>query len=170
MRWLIDGYNVIRRDPELAGIDRRSLEEGRDALLRLLARVAGDSPDEFVVVFDGVRSTAVSPSAGRVRVVFSRPPEKADDVLVRLARQGGAGVTVVTSDRMVQTATQRAHAAVVGAEAFLDRVTAPGAGAEEDRDDDTHDRREPKKGNPRRRSREERRSQRALDRLRTRRQ
>ena len=167
MRWLIDGYNVIRRDPELAGIDRRSLEEGRDALLRLLARVAHVSPDEFVVVFDGVRSAAVSPSAGRVRVIFSRPPEKADDVLVRLARQGGAGATVVTSDRMVQTATHRAHAAVVGAEAFLDRVAAPRAG-DEYGDDDTLDRREPKKGNPRRRSREERRSQRALDRLRTR--
>ena len=120
MRWLIDGYNVIRRDAELAGIDRRSLEEGRDALLRLLAR------------------------------------------------QGGAGTTVVTSDRSVQAAANRVHAAVVGAEAFLDRVAAPEAAAAED-DDDTPDRPEPKKGNPRRRSREERRSQRALDRLRPRR-
>jgi len=168
VRWLIDGYNVIRRDAELAGIDRRSLEEGRDALLRLLARVARDSPDEFVVVFDGVRSTAVSPNAGRVQVVFSRSPEKADDVLVRLARQGGAGATVVTSDRSVQAAANRVHAAVVGAEAFLDRVSAPPADAE-DRDDDTPDRPKPKKGNPRRRSREDRRSQSALDRLRTRR-
>jgi predicted RNA-binding protein with PIN domain len=164
VRWFIDGYNVIRRDPELAGLDQRSLSDGREALLRLLARVARDSGDDFVVVFDGARGGHPPMPAGRVRVIFSRPPEKADDVLVRLARAGGDGATVVSSDRAVQDASRRAHAAAVGADEFLAHALA--GAAPPDRDDAEDEPRRPKTGNPRRLKRAERRSRRALDRLR----
>jgi predicted RNA-binding protein with PIN domain len=164
MLWLIDGYNVIRQDPELAGVERQSLRDGRDALLRLLAPLARGSADEFVVVFDGARVAGAAAAGGRVRVLFSRPPETADDLLVRKARETGPGATVVTSDRRIQDAARRLRAAVVSAEAFLDRLAAPGAGpiAAEETDEQ---RRGPKRGNPRRRSRAERRSRRALGRL-----
>ncbi len=164
MRWLIDGYNVIRRDPELAGLDQRNLADGREGLLRLLARVARDSGDEFVVVFDGARGAHSPVPAARVRVVFSRPPEKADDVLVRLARAEGDGATVVTSDRTVQDASRRAHAAAVGADEFLAHALAGGAPPDGNDADDAP--RRPKTGNPRRPKRAERRARRALDRLR----
>jgi hypothetical protein len=59
-----------------------------------------------------------------VEVSFSRPPEKADDVLVRLARQLGAGSAVVTSDRAVRDAADRAGCAVIGAEQFLEALSA----------------------------------------------
>lgn len=165
MLWLIDGYNVIRRDPELAGIDKRSLEAGREALLRLIARVARDSPDEFVVVFDGIKAGAGSAGDRRVRVVFSKPPEKADDVLIRLARQTGAGAIVVSSDRTVQDAARRARAAAVSADAFLERMSGDGA-EDADGGDEEPDHPEPKKGNPRRLSRANRQARRALGRLR----
>src|SRR5262249_46397603 len=38
MRWLIDGYNVVRRDPELQAREAESLEAGRRAVPPLLAR------------------------------------------------------------------------------------------------------------------------------------
>src|SRR5438445_657064 len=53
MRWLIDGYNVIRRDPDLRAHEAESLEAGRTALLRLVARIARAGGDRFTVVFDG---------------------------------------------------------------------------------------------------------------------
>jgi hypothetical protein len=53
MRWLIDGYNLIRRDPDLRDREIESLEAGRRALLHLLARAYRDPRDEFTVVFDG---------------------------------------------------------------------------------------------------------------------
>jgi len=174
VRWLIDGYNVIRRDPELSGLDRRNLEEGRHALLRMLARVARVSRDDFVVVFDGVRRSAGSPPALRVRTLFSRPPEKADDVLIRLAREGGPGVAVVTSDRAVQEAARRARTAVVGADAFLERISVIGSAERRSVEPQWSDRTEPdepvaprgpKKGNPRRLPRRERQARKALDRL-----
>ena len=165
MVWLLDGYNVIRRDPELSALDRGSLEEGRQALLRLVAHAAGGSADDFIVVFDGVRATTAPPGGRRVRVIFSRPPDKADDVLARLARQHGPGATVVTSDRTVQDAARRGRAAAVSAESFLARLTEPPP----DRDEaDDEPRPAPKRGNPRRLSRAERQARRALGRLRPR--
>src|SRR5215470_10216179 len=56
MRWLVDGYNVIRRAPKLASRERESLEAGRRALCALLADVARYSPDTFTVVFDGAET------------------------------------------------------------------------------------------------------------------
>jgi predicted RNA-binding protein with PIN domain len=172
VRWLIDGYNVIRRDPELSSLDRRSLEEGRHALLSMLARVARVTRDDFVVVFDGIRGGAGPPSALRVRELFSRPPDKADDVLIRLARAGGAAVAVVTSDRAVQEAARRARTAVVSADAFLDRIGAVASGRGpanpedgEPEPDEPAPSRRPKKGNPRRLPRHERQTRKALDRL-----
>jgi predicted RNA-binding protein with PIN domain len=165
MLWLIDGYNVIRRDADLSTLERRSLEDGRAALLGLVARAAAASADDFVVVFDGVRATAAPASARRVRVVFSRPPDKADDVLVRLARQRGPGATVVTSDRTVQDAARRGRAAAVSAERFLARLTESPPAESEPEDEP---RPGPKRGNPRRLSRAERQSRRALGRLRPR--
>ncbi|HSE94026.1 MAG TPA: NYN domain-containing protein, partial [Methylomirabilota bacterium] len=104
MRWLVDGYNVIRRDPDLRGAEAAGLEAGRAALLRAIAPVARRSADRFTVVFDGAPSRAPSPAPGRLEVVFSRPPQKADDVLGRMAREAGAGTVVVSDDRAVADA------------------------------------------------------------------
>jgi predicted RNA-binding protein with PIN domain len=83
MRWLVDGYNVIRRDPELQAREAESLEAGRRALLNLIARARRAMQDEFTVVFDGARISGAAPTAGRIRVVFSRPPLTADDEIMR---------------------------------------------------------------------------------------
>src|SRR2546427_2346657 len=91
MRWLIDGYNVIRRDPDLRAHEAESLEAGRTALLRLVAQAARAGGDRFTVVFDGAPASRPAPAGGQLEVIFSRPPEKADDVLARLARPPGAG-------------------------------------------------------------------------------
>jgi YacP-like NYN domain len=73
MRWLIDGYNVIRRDPALSSRETESLDAGRAALLHVVAAVARTSPDTFTVVFDGARRAGGMASGGRVEVIFSRP-------------------------------------------------------------------------------------------------
>ena len=161
MRWLIDGYNVIRRDPELAQHEARGLEDGRAALLRLVAGAARTSGDAFTVVFDGARRGGGVPAGGQVQVVFSRPPETADDVLRRLASELRSGAVVVSSDRAVRDAAERAGAAAVTAEQFVSALE-PGEDAEPD------DEPPPRSGNPRRPSRTERAARRVLGRLRAR--
>src|SRR5882672_8690752 len=171
MRWLVDGYNVVRRDPELKAREAESLEAGRRALLHLLARARLAPHDEFTVVFDGARLSSGAPTAaGRIRVIFSRPPSTADDELMRLSRQLRNGAVVVSSDRKVQDAARRAGSAVLTAEQFLEALEVPETSPRSDTTDikeDSED--EPareKRGNPRRLSKKARKAQRALGRLR----
>lgn len=168
MRWLIDGYNVIRRDPDLRAVEARGLQAGRAALLRLVAEIAGRSTDVFTVVFDGAPIPGVAAPTGRLQVIFSRPPQRADDVLVRLARQYGNGAVMVTSDRAVQDAARRAGCAVLGAAEFLGGLPGPDGMAEDDDDRDEPERTTVKRGNPRRSSKRARAAERALKRLRSR--
>lgn len=164
MRWVLDGYNVIRRDPDLRAREAESLQAGRAALLRLVAGAARVVSDDFTVVFDGARRLGVEASPGRVQVVFSRPPETADDVLRRLAAGLREGAVVVTSDRAVQASARRAGAVTVTAEAFLDALSDGAADDTQDDDEPSHGRHGP----ARRPSREARAAARALQRLRPR--
>jgi predicted RNA-binding protein with PIN domain len=167
IHWFIDGYNVIRRDADLKGAEARGLEAGRAALLALVARLAREVADEFTVVFDGARRSGGAPSPGRVQVVFSRPPETADDVLRRRAAALREGAVIVTSDRAVQSSVTRTGAVAVSAEEFLDAASTP---AEDDRDDEDDEDAGPtdRRGPSRRPSREARARARVLRRLRTR--
>ena len=165
MRWLIDGYNVIRRDPDLRGRETESLEAGRTALLAMVARVARDLPDSFTVVFDGARRTGDAPGGGQVQVVFSRPPASADDELRRLAATLREGAVVVSSDRAVQDAARRAGAVALSAEAFLEAVETGSSEVDDDADDGEE---QPRRGPSHRLSRAARAAERALRRLRNR--
>jgi predicted RNA-binding protein with PIN domain len=170
MRWLVDGYNVIRRDPELKAREAESLEGGRRALLHLIARAHRALQDEFTIVFDGAHLSGGTPPAGRIRVVFSRPPLTADDELMRRARQLRNGAVVVSSDRKVQDAARRAGSAVLTAEQFLEALdvpeTSPGAERPDIKDASEDEPAREKRGNPRRLSKKARKAQRALGRLR----
>ena len=165
MRWLIDGYNVIRRSPELSSREMVSLEAGRQALCELLSATARASGDAFTVVFDGAGAGGTGSGRVGVNVVFSSARENADRVLIRLARQGGA---VVSNDREVRQNVGRAGAVVVTTDEFLARLDARGSapdaspGAELDEDETP---RGPRKGNPRRFSKKARAARRALGRL-----
>ena len=170
MRWLVDGYNVIRRSPELKAREAESLEGGRRALLHLIARARRALQDEFTIVFDGARlSGGTPPVAGRIRVVFPRPPLTADDDLMRLARQLRNGAIVVSSDRKVQDAARRAGSAVLTAEQFLEALDVPetpGADRPDMKDASEDEPAREKRGNPRRLSKKAKQAQRALGRLR----
>jgi predicted RNA-binding protein with PIN domain len=169
VRWVLDGYNLIRRDPDLRDREGESLEAGRAALLALVARLARESADEFTVVFDGARRSGGAPGGGRVQVIFSRPPETADDVLRRLAGSLREGGVIVTSDRLVQTAARRAGAVSVTAEDFLDAAAPSAADDEAMKDDPDEEDEPPRRGGPSRRpSREAREAARVLRRLRER--
>src|SRR5437870_2503298 len=109
-RVLVDGYNVIRRDPALARLERTSLALARDTLLACLNSSPPFRRDEITVVFDGAQSAeagvagARSFRRGRVRVLFSPPGESADAVLARLAAAAPPGTLVITDDREIRAA------------------------------------------------------------------
>lgn len=118
MEIIIDGYNLIGSRYGL-GAD---LERRRNWLVQRLSLYQEMKGHRVVVVFDGWKSGSIDemskqPKQG-LRVVFSRQGEKADSVVIRLAREKGSGCVVVSSDREVRRAVAKFGAAAIYADEF----------------------------------------------------
>src|SRR5262249_50104414 len=96
------------------------------------AAAAGGRGAQFTVVSAGARGAAGAPAPGQVQVMFSRPPQTADDVLRTLAVKGGAGTVVASSDRAVRDAARRAGAVAVSAEDFVAALRSEASANDED--------------------------------------
>lgn len=130
---IVDGYNVILRSARLRPGEGRTLREARDKLVNLLAWMMGGNDARFVVVFDGAELPGRDEPSGRVQVVYSRPPEKADDVIRRMVEKkvgGDEHITVVTADIEVARHARAMGADVSLADLFL--ASALGGGAPEE--------------------------------------
>lgn len=124
--WIvIDGYNLIRRSPRLQPLDRRDMEEGREALLTALAAYRRLKGHRITIVFDGWERGGISEqvrlTAG-LQVVFSRRGERADQAILRFVEKTPSGAVVVTSDRALADEVARTGALVLSAEEFHDRL------------------------------------------------
>ncbi len=114
---VVDGYNLIHRTPELRPAVGRSLEEARTKLLNLLSWAIGAGEAQFLVVFDGAEGGREDGGSARVKVRFSRPPQKADDLIRAIVEDQIERVerlTVVTADLEVAR-----HARAMGADIAL---------------------------------------------------
>jgi predicted RNA-binding protein with PIN domain len=131
---IVDGYNLVLRNPALRPGPDRTLRESRDKLVNLLSWVVGAGDARFMVVFDGAESGGGATGGGRVEVRYSRPPEKADDLIRRLVEERvspGTRVTVVTSDLEVARHARAMGADVSLADLFMSSVLpAPGGSAQ----------------------------------------
>jgi predicted RNA-binding protein with PIN domain len=159
---IIDGYNLIGSERGLRG----DLEHQRNWLLQRVSLYQELRGNRVVLVFDGWKSglsDEVSENKQGIRVVFSRQGEKADSVVIRLARTKGSGCVVVTSDREVRRAVEKFGAAAVYADEFSRILRnlefAADAGSHE------VNRRPNKKGNPKRLAKTERQRQGRLKKL-----
>lgn len=164
MDLIIDGYNLLGIEQGL----RAPLEPKRNWLVQRLSSYQKLKGFNVIVVFDGWRSGRSEQTAQKldgVSVVYSRLNEKADAVIVRLAREKGAGSVVITSDREIRTAVERFGAVAVSSGEFsqilrsLDRY---GGAADPDHEESEN----PQGGNPRRVSKVERRRTDKLKKLR----
>jgi predicted RNA-binding protein with PIN domain len=146
MHIIVDGYNLIRQSDTFRQSERKSLEEGRNALIRSLAGYRKIRGHRITVVFDGW--VGGSPTEERdlafgVEIVYSRLGEKADEVIKRLLAKGDEEILVVTSDREIATFAIRRGKSAIASTAFdelLERGAAGSSAAdapgEEDADDD----------------------------------
>ena len=153
MEIIIDGYNLIGSDRGLRG----ELEHPRNWLVQRLSLYKEVKRHAVTLVFDGWKLGSldeVSEIKYGVRIVFSRQGEKADSVIVRLARQRGSGCVVVTSDREVRRAVERFGAAAIYAGEFSQILRNLELSPETDGQHD--ERRSNKKGNPNRLGKKER--------------
>jgi uncharacterized protein len=166
MHIIVDGYNLIRQSGTFRHSEMKSLEEGRNALIRSLAGYRKLRGHRITVVFDGWEGgspTEERDVAGGVEIIYSRLGEKADEVIKRLLGKGGGEILVVTSDREIAVFAARRGKTAIASAAFdelLER-SAPGSSAadfpdEENPDDDDERAGMKKKGPSRRLSKQKR--------------
>jgi predicted RNA-binding protein with PIN domain len=125
---IVDGYNVIHRSPHFRPGEGRSLRDSRDKLVNLLSWTVGGEAVRIVVVFDGAESSGRDERSGRVEVRYSRPPDKADDVIRRMVEEEVervAQVTVVTADLEVARHARAMGATVALSDLFVASAVGP---------------------------------------------
>lgn len=132
---VLDGYNIVHRSPQLKPGPGRSLREAREKLVNLLSWMMGSEAARFVVVWDGAEGGGRDERSGRIEVRFSRPPEKADDLIRRIVEteiERVDRVTVVTADLEVARHARAMGADVSISDLFLaSALGAGGPGGEE---------------------------------------
>ena len=163
MDLIIDGYNLIGSEQGLTG----ALEPKRNWLIQRLSAYQKIKQFNVTVVFDGWRSgdsRLVQQKRDGVAVLYSPLNEKADAVIIRLARQKSAGAVVVTSDREIRSAIERFGAVAVSAGEFLEILKGLDAPSAEEffEDDESNS----QKGNSRRAAKTDRRRNEKLKKLR----
>ena len=172
MHIIVDGYNLIRLT-ELREYERARLEDGRKALLRLLAEYRKKRGHFVTVVFDGWMDGSFNEERDRyggVEIIYSRRGEKADEVIKRLIEKAGEEITVVTSDREISTYAAHRGKSSVASPTFFALMKSKLSAAPEEKDDldgDEEERqgRTPKKGPSRRLSKQKRLTRASLKKL-----
>lgn len=163
MDLVIDGYNLIGSDRGLEG----ALEHKRDGLVQQLSRYQKIKKFNVILVFDGWRSGSAKQAVEKkdgIEIIYSRLGEKADAVIVRVAREKGGGCVVVTSDREISNAVERFDAVAVSAVDF-NGILRSLDGWYSDEGDDAEEVIASKRGNPHRLSKTERRRNDKLQKL-----
>jgi predicted RNA-binding protein with PIN domain len=162
MDLIIDGYNLIGSNQGLNG----SLEQKRNRLIQQLSAYQRRKPFNLVVVFDGWRAGQVQETKEKrdaITIVYSRLGEKADSVIVRMAREKGSGSVVITSDREIRRAVERFGAVAIYAGEFNEILRTLEIAPGEDDSDET----EPShSGNRNRLSKSDRKRQEKIHKLR----
>jgi len=107
---LVDGYNIIKNTPSLQAIGAKNLAAARDLLVSQLVNRYRHTPHQVIVVFDGSDTREQISHDRRVRIIYSRHGETADNVIARLAAQASAAgreVEMYSNDRELQQSVAR---------------------------------------------------------------
>jgi predicted RNA-binding protein with PIN domain len=105
----VDGYNLMKTDPELAMFQRAGIEAAREAVIRRLNNAAGlRTVTAITVVFDGHlggKERESTERRGRITIIYSKLGENADTVIKRLvaAHPNPADVKVITRDNEIRS-------------------------------------------------------------------
>jgi len=164
---IVDGYNFIGKKKGLHGDIRGRREE----LIRHLARYQEIKGFPVTVVFDGWQSgwpDQHSEIFGGIQVIYSRHGETADKVISEMARRLGNSCVVVSSDREVASAAEQAGGVALRIGEFEKRLWAAVNEQEfyKTEEQETRPTRPTqKRGNPKRRSKIERRKNQRLGKL-----
>lgn len=171
-RIIVDGYNLMLAGQGLRRDSLGDLEKAREGLMNKLAGYKKITANKITVVFDGSLEGGIYPKKTKIAgidVVFSRHPQKADDVIKDAVVKSSGGLIVVTSDNDLARTAERAGCTTISSPGFMDKVEyAAIAELKGNTGEEDYSQRPPstkKKGNPRRASKKERKRKARLRKL-----
>jgi len=124
MRIIIDGYNLIRRIPDLKRIERMNMEQARETLVRELSVYRVGKNHRISVVFDGAEAVHLgggTEKVGGITVRFSPRGSSADQLILEAIRKKETDV-LVSADRELTEAAHCGETTSVSPELFWDKV------------------------------------------------
>jgi uncharacterized protein len=112
---LVDGYNVIKRNPQFQILETKSLEAARGALITLLVNRYSRTAHRVTVVFDGQGVREQKSHDRGICIIFSPAGQSADSIIARLSselrREGKEVVMYSDDDEVKQVVTQQGGSA-----------------------------------------------------------
>lgn len=118
---LVDGYNLMHAlDSRLI----KTLEEKRQDLIERLSAYQSKKGMEITVVFDGAQGNifASRDRYQRVTIVFTLPPQSADDWIIRECRENPGQYLVVSNDQEIVRAAETNGCMSLSNEHFLGKM------------------------------------------------
>lgn len=121
-RLLIDGYNLLYRDPAFARERGRNLATAREQLIRKIDRLAPALATRVEMVFDGRAARREQIRNGALHLIYSPSNKTADTVIEQLVHADPAPeeICVVTADRPERETITAANAHAMSCISFLE--------------------------------------------------
>jgi predicted RNA-binding protein with PIN domain len=178
---IVDGYNFIFNSYFKVRFKSDELQKLREKTINFLSKYYNVKRNKVVVVFDGYNTDEPFESKynrQNIEIIYSKKDEKADDVIVRLAKSITGSLIIVTNDNDIRRRASGSSCSCLDVDEFIrlaENIIAQGIsesstvqggyprniaedGEEEECEDGIAGRRGggEKKGNPRRLSKKER--------------
>ena len=178
---IVDGYNFIFNSHFKFRFKSDELQKLREETINFLSKYYNVKRNKVIVVFDGYNTDEPSESKynrQNIEIIYSKKDEKADDVIVRLAKSIIGSLIIVTNDNDIRRRVSGDSCSCLDVDEFIrlaENIIAQGAfgvqavhggypgdiaedGEEEEYEDGIAGRRGggEKKGNPHRLSKKER--------------
>jgi predicted RNA-binding protein with PIN domain len=121
---IIDGWNVCWKIPALAEMIPTDLEGVRSRFNQLVAGHFAAKKLTYQIVYDGQPQFFTDLDRSDKKVLFSRNPEKADDLIIRhlIKQRNKKNWTVVSSDNRLSRQAEDLGAKTISSEEFIKRL------------------------------------------------
>ncbi|CUU03982.1 Predicted RNA-binding protein containing a PIN domain [Candidatus Thermokryptus mobilis] len=125
--YIIDGYNLIHKSKKLSKVFASNIERAREELVSMLSDFFSKRKEECILVFDGKLNITNDLSTPSVRVIFSHPPDKADDLIKKIIMNQDPkrrkNFIVVSSDNEIINCAKACGAERISSEEFLKNLS-----------------------------------------------
>ena len=102
---IVDGYNFIFNSHFKFRFKSDELQKLREETINFLSKYYNVKRNKVIVVFDGYNTDEPSESKynrQNIEIIYSKKDEKADDVIVRLAKSITGSLIIVTNDNDIR--------------------------------------------------------------------